>query len=131
MKLESIFGEGNASSNETDLLSYSTDASMRFGKAKAVAWPSNSDQVRKLMVYASQEKLNIVPRGAGTGLSRAVIPDDSIVLDFSRISNILEVSISGRYCIVEPGVVVDDLNAVLSPNLYYPVIPSSDRKSVV
>ena len=127
MNLISIFGKENVSKECIDLLSYSTDASMVFGNAEAVVWPTDSDQIRRLMILASNEEFNVVPRGAGTGLAGAVVPKDSIVVDFSKMNRIIEVSVSGNYCIVEPGVVIDQLNSILAPGLYFPIIPSSSR----
>lgn len=120
-----IFGEENVADDKESKLVYASDASQAEGKAKAVVWPSTAEQIRKLLRFASRTDTNVVPRGAGTGLSGAVVPQNSIVADFSKMNKILEINRKGKYCIVEPGVVLDDLNKALQPDLFFPVIPSS------
>lgn len=116
---------------KAELLSYSSDASQIHGKAKAVVWPHDKEQVQKIVritkKYAKTGS-NIVPRGAGTGLAGAVVPKDSIVLDFSRMNNILKLDINKKHVIVEPGVVLNDLNNYLKQfNLFFPVVPASHK----
>jgi glycolate oxidase len=120
-----IFGEGNVADDKESKLVYASDASQAEGKAKAVVWPSNVEQIRKLLRFASRTNTNIVPRGAGTGLSGAVVPQNSIVVDFSKMNKILQINNKENYCIVEPGIVLDDLNKALQPDLFFPVVPSS------
>lgn len=110
--------------NELDKVVYTSDASALEGKTKAVVWPKNSKDVQQIVEFAIKEGTDLIPRGGGTGLAGAVIPQNSIVLDFSRMNNIIEVG--KNYVIVEPGIVLDNLNRELKKhNLFFPVIPSS------
>jgi FAD/FMN-containing dehydrogenase len=125
-QLIKILEKENISTNKLDRLAYSTDASQVSGNAVAVIWPENKQQIQKIIRYVVKNKLNLVPRGAGTGLAGAAVPQDSVVLDFSRMNKILEINIKKGYCIVQPGVVLDDLNYILqSKDLFFPIIPSS------
>lgn len=112
------------STNELDKLVYASDASSLEGKTYAVIWPRNGRDVQRIVEFAIKEGVDLIPRGGGTGLAGAVIPQNSIVLDFSGMNNILE--IDKNYVIVEPGIILDNLNKGLKKhNLFFPVIPSS------
>ncbi len=110
--------------NELDKLVYASDASALEGKTRAVVWPGNSREVQRIVEFATKGGIDLIPRGGGTGLAGAVIPQNSIVLDFSRMNNILEVG--KNYVTVEPGIILDHLNKeVKKHGLFFPVIPSS------
>lgn len=125
-KLKGIFGAENVSTEEIDLLSYSLDASGITGSALAVVWPTEAIQLQRLMQYAPRAKLNLVPRGAGTGLAGAAVPDNSVVIDMSKMNNVLKIDPSKKEVKTEPGVVLSDLNDELDRyDLWFPVIPAS------
>lgn len=110
--------------NELDKIAYSSDASALEGKTNTVVWPKNTTGVKRIVEFAVKQKIDLIPRGGGTGLAGAVIPQNSIVLDFSRMNKILE--IGKDYAVVEPGIILDNLNRELKKhNLFFPVIPSS------
>jgi len=75
----------------------------------------------------------IVPRGAGTGLSGgANAVDGCIILDLSRMTAILEIDVDNLTCVVEPGVVHDDMKvAVAEYGLWYPPDPASAPWSTI
>ena len=123
--LQRTLGEENVSEAEIDRLTYSTDASQIKGSAAIVAWPQDFEDIRNVILYASRRNLNIVPRGAGTGLAGAAVPKNSIVIDMSRMNRVMEINKKEKYCTVESGIVLDDLNNRLCPDLFFPVIPSS------
>ncbi len=124
--LAKIFGKDGVSTHKAELLSYATDASQIFGTALAVVFPKDEDHIRKLIILASQRNYPLVPRGGGTALTGAVVPDNAIVVDFSRMDRIIQINVKTKEAILEPGVIVDDLNMELRQfGLYFPVIPSS------
>jgi FAD/FMN-containing dehydrogenase len=124
--IKQIVGEKNFSTHEIDLIAYGTDASQIEGKCIAVVWPQNAEQLRQIITYANRTDLQLVPRGGGTGLAGAVVPENSIVLDFSRMNKLLKFHPEENSVEVEPGIVVDELNAELEKHLvFFPVIPSS------
>jgi FAD/FMN-containing dehydrogenase len=91
-----------------------------------VVWPVHLDEVCALAAWAGREGLDLVPRGAGTGLCGGATPQNSIVVDFSCLTAIGPVDIERRCVTVEAGVVVDALNRTLGPHhLCLPVVPSS------
>jgi len=127
-----IFGS-DASDKIEDLLVYSYDASNeKKGKALMVVWPTSVLQIRKLILLANRSHFDIVPRGAGTGLAGAVIPDNSVVLDLSKMNRILKFDKDSATVTVEPGVILNDLNKALSKfGLFFPVIPSSYKSCTI
>ncbi|MFH0860679.1 MAG: FAD-binding oxidoreductase [Candidatus Altiarchaeota archaeon] len=127
-ELEKIVGKENVSEGEVERLVYSQDASQLQGEARIVVWPRSAAQVSDIVKLALKLGTDIVARGGGTSLVGGVIPGNSIVLDMSRMDRVLEVSDGGKYALVEPGVILDDLNLRLKEKrLFFPVIPASRR----
>ena len=58
--LKSIVGEVNASDSELDRAVYATDASRKKGKCEAVAWPSDLEQVHKLVMLARRSNIPLM-----------------------------------------------------------------------
>jgi glycolate oxidase/D-lactate dehydrogenase len=112
--------KSEVSQEKIDKLVYSFDASNLEGKPYAIVWPETKEDIHKTILYAIRHHLTIVPRGAATGLVGGTIPTDSIVIDFSKMNRF---QINEGYALVEPGVVLDDLNS--SSDMFLPVIPSS------
>jgi len=113
--------KAEVSQEKIDKMVYSVDASGFEGKPYAVVWAETKEDVHKAVLYAIRHHLTIVPRGAGTGLVGGVVPSDSIVIDFSRMNKF---EVIGSYALVEPGVILDDLN---SGKMKLPVIPGSHK----
>ena len=130
-KLKSIVGEDNFSEEFIDKTVYSSDASMIEGKTLVIVKPETSKQVHELIMYAKRTDLKIVIRGAATGLVGGSVPEDSIVMDLTRMNNISEINKEKKYAVVGPGVNVDELNLELMPDLFFPVIPSSHEVATI
>jgi glycolate oxidase len=75
----------------------------------------------------------IVPRGAGTGLSGgANAVDGCLILDLSKMNAILRIDRDNLTCVVQPGVVNNDLKATLAEEgLWYPPDPASAPWSTI
>jgi glycolate oxidase len=69
----------------------------------------------------------VVPRGAGTGLSGgANAVDGCLVLDLTRMDQVLEIDPDNLLCVVQPGIVNNDLKAAVAEHgLWYPPDPAS------
>jgi glycolate oxidase len=74
-----------------------------------------------------------VPRGAGTGLSGgANATDGAVMLDLSRMNQVLEIDPDNMTCVVQPGVVNNDLKAAVAAHgLWYPPDPASAPWSTI
>jgi glycolate oxidase len=123
--LKDIVGDENVLESKIDLVVYSSDASMAEGKARTVVLPTDVEQVQKLVRYAKRIDANVVIRGSGSGLSGGAVPQDSIVIDLSKLNKVVEINKKERYAVVQPGVILDDLNDAVGPELCFPVRPSS------
>lgn len=112
-----------------DLRAYGADATyyVRRGKPDAVVLPETTEEVSKVLRYASGRAIPVTPRGAGTGLSGGATPlKGGIVLDMKRMRQILEINRRNLSARVEAGVVLADFHrAVKKIGLFYPPNPQS------
>ncbi|PNX51911.1 MAG: 2-hydroxy-acid oxidase [Thermoplasmata archaeon M8B2D] len=127
--LKSIVDEENITNNIADLYVYSSDASVHSKLPDVVVRPRNSKEVQEIMRYANKNKIPVVPRGAGSGMSGQTVPiDGGIVLDMKLMDKVLEIRPEDVLCKVEPGVVNDELNIILKPyGFFFPPTPSSGK----
>jgi glycolate oxidase len=98
----------------------------------AVVFPSRVDHVRRVLVWASENRVPVTARGAGTGLSGACVPrPNGVVISFERMKRILEIDTDNHVAVVEPGVSLDALNAaVAEKGLVYPVFPGENSATL-
>jgi FAD/FMN-containing dehydrogenase/Fe-S oxidoreductase len=95
-------------------LLYSTDASIYQIEPLAVLMPRGRDDAAAAVSLAAKHHLPVLPRGAGTSLAGQTV-GAAVILDFSKYMNrILEVNTDEHWARVEPGIVLDQLNAVLN-----------------
>jgi anaerobic glycerol-3-phosphate dehydrogenase C subunit len=93
---------------------YSTDASIYRIVPQCVVMPRDSGDISTVVKYASDKKIPVVARGAGSGVAGESLCT-GIVFDMTRYMNrILGAEDEGRKVICEPGVVLDDLNKYLA-----------------
>jgi FAD/FMN-containing dehydrogenase len=111
---------------------YSTDASVYQIEPIGVVIPRTRDDVASVVRLATEHQTSITARGGGTSQAGQAI-GGGLVLDTSKYLNrILEVNVGERWARVEPGVVLDDLNAHLKPHglRFAPDLSSSSRATV-
>ncbi|MGE0464622.1 MAG: FAD-binding and (Fe-S)-binding domain-containing protein [Vicinamibacterales bacterium] len=111
---------------------YSTDASVYQITPLGVLVPRSVDDVVRTVEVASRHGVPLTPRGGGTSQAGQAI-GAGLVLDTSKYLNrILHVDPDVRTARVQPGVVLDELNAALKPhNLRFaPDVSSSSRATV-
>ncbi|HQD35664.1 MAG TPA: FAD-linked oxidase C-terminal domain-containing protein [Thermodesulfovibrio thiophilus] len=117
------------SDEKEDLVCYSYDAS--YGKGtipEVVAWPKNTEEIVRIVRWAINRGLKIVPRGAGTGMAGGTIPVNSrsIVISLERMNNVVDINTRNLIATVEPGVINGDLQKeLLIHELFYPPDPAS------
>ena len=111
---------------------YSTDASIYQIEPVGVVIPRTLADVEKTVNICADQEVPILPRGAGTSLSgQSVGP--AVVVDFSKYLNqILRLDPQQRVARVQPGVVLDDLNAAAKPFAlqFGPDVATSDRANL-
>ena len=128
--LSRIVGPDAVLSSPEDLMLYEYDALSSVTQPQAVVFPTSTDQVVGIVKIASQAKLPVVARGAGTGLSGgAVVTEGGIVIVTSRMKKILEMDLENRRARVQPGVVNLDLSLAVSDEGYYFAPDPSSQKA--
>ena len=127
-KIKKIVGANNFLDSPEDKLCYSYDGTPIFQQLpEAIIFPENEEQISEVVKLANQEKFNIVPRGAGTGLSGGSIPvENSLVIVMTRWNKILEVDTKNLTATVQSGVITAQLQKEVEKiGLFYPPDPGS------
>ncbi|MCP4722639.1 MAG: FAD-binding oxidoreductase, partial [Desulfobacteraceae bacterium] len=116
-----------------ELACYAYDAFLVESMPDAVIFPETVDEVSQIMKIASQHKIPVTGRGAGTSVCGAPIPAlHGIVLCFSKMDKIIEINTKDRYIIVQPGVINGDVQKALAPfGFFYPPDPGSMATSTI
>ncbi|MDI6801525.1 MAG: FAD-linked oxidase C-terminal domain-containing protein [Thermodesulfovibrionales bacterium] len=129
MKTPSGISGIHISTDREDLICYSFDASIAEpALPHAVAWPKNTDEAVRIIKYATENNLHVLPRGAGTGMAGASVPSgtECIVVSLEKMRKILDVDTKNMTAVVEPGVVNGRLQKDLEYlGYFYPPDPAS------
>ncbi len=129
-QLERIAGTDAVLWRPEDLMLYEYDALSSLRQPDAVVFPTATEQVVAIVKLAAREKIPVIARGAGTGLSGgAVILEGGIVVGFSRMKKILEIDLENQRARVQPGVVNLDLSLAVSDQGYYFAPDPSSQKA--
>ena len=98
-KLIKIVGIDNLRENLADLYVYASDASVHTKLPDVVVRPNSIKQVQEIAKYANKNKIPIVPRGAGSGMSGQTVPiSGGIVLDMKGMNNIINIRSAACLC---------------------------------
>lgn len=99
----------------------------------AVVFPKNTKEVSKIAEICYKHNVKIVPRAQGTNHCGGTRPvENCIVLHFSKMNKILEINTENLTAIVEPNVIIGELNKELDKlNLFFPPDPSNLAVSTV
>jgi len=107
--------EGELYLDNAHKIIYATDASAYRELPAAVAVPKNECDIKKIVAFASENHLPIIPRAAGTSLAGQVV-GNGMVVDISKyMTSILELNLEEKWVRVQPGVIRDELNKFLKP----------------
>jgi len=111
---------------------YSTDASLYQIKPLGAVLPKDKNDVLRIMEYSQKQGISLLARGGGSSQSGQTV-GESIVLDYSRHQNkILDFNKEEKTVWVEPGIVLDQLNAYLKPyGLWYPIDVSTSSRATI
>jgi FAD/FMN-containing dehydrogenase/Fe-S oxidoreductase len=90
---------------------YATDASMYEIQPVGVLLPRRLSDVQAALEVAAEFSIPVLPRGGGSSLAGQTV-GEALVIDFSRhLDEILEINPDEKYARVQPGLVLDRLNA--------------------
>lgn len=111
---------------------YATDASFYQIMPAGVVVPRTMDEALRTLAIARDEGIKVTPRGGGTSQCGQTV-NDGLVIDFSKhLNQILSLDVAGRTCVVEPGIVLDDLNRQLKKHgLWFPVDVSTASRATI
>ena len=124
--------KGTVSFNEVTRGIYATDASIYQLMPVAVVEPRDEDDVRAAVKTAAKHRVSILPRGGGTSLNGQGC-GHAMILDFTRYMNrILELNADEKWVRVQPGIVLDVLNAQLSEyGLQFAPDPATSSRATI
>ena len=133
-EIKKLLGENNVLTEKEDLIPYGFDGTAALKNAAVcVAFAETTEQVAELMKLAAAEKIPVVSRGSGTGLSGGSIPvDGGIVLCLLKMKQILELDTANLTMLCECGVITREIDEVAGEKaLFYPPDPGSIKVSTI
>ena len=111
---------------------YATDASHYQMMPLGVVIPRTTEAAVRAVALARQDGVPVTARGGGTSQCGQTI-NRGLVIDGSKhLRRILSLDVENRSCVVEPGIVLDDLNRALKPHgLWFPVDVSTASRATI
>jgi FAD/FMN-containing dehydrogenase/Fe-S oxidoreductase len=111
---------------------YATDASHYQIMPLGVVAPRSVKEVEHALAIAREEGASVLARGAGTSQAGQAV-NSSLVVDCSKyLDHLIALDVPGRRCVVEPGIVLDELNRRLKPHgLWFPVDISTASRATI
>ncbi|MDG6028051.1 MAG: FAD-binding protein [Candidatus Brocadia sp.] len=132
-ELSRLIGKENVLHLLEDRICYSYDGSKQKYLPDVVVRPQSAQHVSGILRFAYEQEIPVYPRGAGSGLTGGAVPvKGGIVLDFTQMNHIVEISPEDLTATVEPGVITQTLqNEVAKHKLFYPPDPASAPFSTI
>ncbi|TVM03563.1 MAG: glycolate oxidase subunit GlcD [Candidatus Brocadia sp. WS118] len=132
-KLSQLVGKENVLHILEDRICYSYDGSKQRCLPDVVVRPQSTQHVSDILRFAYEQEIPVCPRGAGSGLTGGAVPvKGGIILDFTQMNRIVEISPEDLTATVEPGVVTQTLQSeVAKHRLFYPPDPASAPFSTI
>lgn len=135
-ELRKILPKQNILSSKEECYVYSQDGTNGMTSKvmpDVVIFPESVEEVQSVLNFANTHKIPVIARGAGTNLVGACLAEKGgIILNFSKMNKILEISKMNMTAKVQAGVVVADINnAVEDMGLFFPPDPSNLKVSTI
>ena len=124
---ENILGENNIISKQ-GLYEFSCDHTEDLNYLpEVVLFPTNTNQVSKIVKYCNVKIIPITPSAALTGLSGGALPlYGGVSMSFKKMNKILDINLKSFQAIVEPGLINEEFqNEISKYGLFYPPDPAS------
>ena len=127
-----ILGPENVSTDQADLITHSGSDYQSYAWTEETAvcshvilYPETTEQISELMKVCFRRKIPVTPYSGGTSIEGQYIPNfQGICVDFTRMSNIVELNRDDLDCVVQPGIGWMDLNEELATHgLFFPPDP--------
>ncbi|MDT5269488.1 MAG: hypothetical protein QOH49_1674 [Acidobacteriota bacterium] len=132
--LRALLSPEQVISEPEELLVYECDGLTHYRhRPRAVVFPGSTEEVAEVLRLLSRERVPLVPRGAGTGLSGgALAVGGGVCVELARMRSVLKVDVENRLAVVQAGVVNAHVSrAVARHGLYYVPDPSSQGSCTV
>ncbi len=111
---------------------YSTDASIYQIEPIGVVIPQTEEDAVTAMQIALDAGVAVLPRGGGTSQCGQTV-GEALIIDVSKyLRHVVDFNAEARTAVVQPGVVLDQLNAFLKPHgLWFPVDVSTSAQATI
>jgi FAD/FMN-containing dehydrogenase/Fe-S oxidoreductase len=111
---------------------YATDASVYRKIPLAVSTPKTIEDLKKLIDFAANNNITLIPRAAGTSLAGQCV-GDGIVVDISKhFTEIISFNEKEKTISVQPGIIRDELNHFLKPyGLFFSPNTSTSNRCMI
>ncbi len=126
--LEQLIGADAVISEEEGRRAFEADALTAYRRVPlAVVLPRSTEEVAKVLKYCHEQRIKVVPRGAGTSLCGGALPaEDAVVIAVSRMNRVLDTDFVNRTITVETGITnLAITDAVSAEGFFYAPDPSS------
>ena len=133
-ELTGIVGAAHVRYADGELVPFAHDATPLFHhRPDVVVFPESTEQVAAVLRLATERRVPVVPRGAGSNLCAATVPlRGGIVLVLTRMDRILEISAEELLAVAQPGVTNSALaTAAASHGLLFAPDPGSRTVATV
>jgi FAD/FMN-containing dehydrogenase/Fe-S oxidoreductase len=111
---------------------YATDASIYQIEPIGVVVPRTEEAARVALAIAAEADVPILPRGAGTSQCGQTVGEALVIDNAKYLNALLELDLEGGTAVVQPGLVLDRLNAELRRHrLWYPVDVSTSAQATL
>ncbi|OGA17852.1 MAG: lactate dehydrogenase [Betaproteobacteria bacterium RIFCSPLOWO2_02_FULL_66_14] len=111
---------------------YSTDASIYQVEPIGVVVPRSEEAVRATIALAAEARVPLLPRGAGSSQCGQTVGTALVIDDSKFLNRVIELDVSERRVVVQPGIALDRLNAELRPHgLWFPVDVSTSAQATL
>ncbi|SDH16716.1 glycolate oxidase [Aneurinibacillus thermoaerophilus] len=132
-EVKKIVKMGRVLTDESDLFSYSFDASFGTYLTDLVVQTKSVTELAALVKLANRKRIPVYPRGQSTCLSGGPLPvKGGMVFDLSVMNDVLEIDEEDLIAVVSPGVLTADIHrAAEKKGLMYPPDPSSSHVSTI
>jgi FAD/FMN-containing dehydrogenase/Fe-S oxidoreductase len=111
---------------------YATDASHYQIMPLGVVTPRTMEEAERAIGICRTVGVAVTPRGGGTSQAGQTV-NDALIVDCSpHLNRVIAVDRDGRRAVVEPGIVLDELNRALKPTgLWFPVDISTASRATI
>ncbi|MHC1591258.1 MAG: FAD-binding oxidoreductase [Candidatus Helarchaeales archaeon] len=143
--LSRVIGADNLSTDESVRLAYARDCFpltlLQFREpqilerpvADVIVWPRSVEDVSKILKFANDRKIPVIPHGGGGGVNGGTIPlTGGIMLDVQKLNKIIEINEESLYVTVQAGMIGQHLEEALNRKGFtFGHLPSSLTMSTI